>query len=69
MTAEIVNLRKARKIKARAEKERQAAESRALHGRTKVERIRDAQSKSRVERELDGARREPASEDGSDGGN
>ncbi|MBN9551818.1 MAG: DUF4169 family protein, partial [Alphaproteobacteria bacterium] len=38
---EVVNLRQARKQKARTEKERQAGENRALHGRTKAERERD----------------------------
>jgi hypothetical protein len=36
--AEIVNLRRARKEKARAEKEREAASNRALHGTPKSER-------------------------------
>ncbi len=34
---DVVNLRTARKRKARADKERQAAENRILHGRTKSE--------------------------------
>ncbi len=38
MTAEITNLRKARKLRARAEKERQAAGNRAKFGRSKAER-------------------------------
>ena len=38
MTAEIVKLGKVRKAKARAEKERQAAENRVVHGRGKAER-------------------------------
>ncbi len=38
--ADIVNLRQARKAKARAEKERSAAENRVRFGRTKVERER-----------------------------
>ena len=58
MTAEIVNLRKARKAKARADKERQAAENRAVHGRSKAEKERSSLDKARVRRELDGARRE-----------
>lgn len=59
MGAEIVNLRKARKVKERAEKERRAAENRIIHGRTKADREREADAKARVRRELDGARREP----------
>lgn len=37
----VVNLRMARKRKARTEKEQVAGESRALHGRTKAEKLRD----------------------------
>lgn len=59
MSAEIVNLRKARKVKERAAKERRAAENRVVHGRSKADRERDADAKARVRRELDGARREP----------
>lgn len=40
MTAEIVNLRKARKVRDRAEKERRAEENRAKFGRPKAERER-----------------------------
>ena len=63
MSAEIVNLRKARKVKERADKQRRAAENRALHGRTKAERERDADAKVRVRRELDGAKRVPGDGD------
>ena len=38
--ADVVNLRQARKQKARAEKEQAAAENRAVHGRTKAEKQR-----------------------------
>ncbi len=38
---DVVNLRSARKQKARADKERVASENRALHGRTKAEKQRD----------------------------
>ena len=37
----VVNLRMARKRKARAEKEQAAGENRALHGRSKAEKERD----------------------------
>lgn len=40
---DVVNLRTARKQKARAGKEQAAAENRALHGRTKAEKQRDRQ--------------------------
>ncbi|TIP55651.1 MAG: DUF4169 family protein, partial [Mesorhizobium sp.] len=36
--ADIVNLRQARKQKARADKERLAEQNRALHGRSKADR-------------------------------
>lgn len=38
---DVVNLRMARKHKARAEKQQAASENRALHGRSKAERLRD----------------------------
>ncbi|MTI19169.1 DUF4169 family protein [Rhodobacteraceae bacterium RKSG542] len=38
MSADIVNLRQARKNKARQDKERQAEENRRVHGRTKAEK-------------------------------
>ena len=60
MSAEIVNLRRARKAKGRADSARKAAENRALHGRTKLQRAREAADRERAERELDGARRTAA---------
>ncbi|ACI50071.1 conserved hypothetical protein [Gluconacetobacter diazotrophicus PA1 5] len=57
--AEIVNLRQARKRKARADKARDAAENRALHGRTLSERARRKQEAERAARTLDGARLDP----------
>ncbi|MEP9396232.1 DUF4169 family protein [Mesorhizobium sp. KR2-14] len=60
--AEIVNLRQARKNKARAEKERAAEQNRILHGRTKVEKTRDRQTADTAERFLDGHRRERGTE-------
>jgi hypothetical protein len=62
--AEIVNLRMARKQKARAGREKDAAENRALHGRSKSERLRERKSAERAETILDGHRRERP-EDGS----
>jgi|LNFM01.1.fsa_nt_gb hypothetical protein len=64
MSAEIVNLRKARKVKDRAEKDRRAAENRVLHGRSKADREREAVDKARIRRELDGAKREPGDSNG-----
>ncbi|WP_448659854.1 DUF4169 family protein [Sphingomonas sp. CJ99] len=52
----VVNLRLARKAKARAAAQTTAAANRALHGRTRVERDRDAAEQARRDAELDGAR-------------
>jgi hypothetical protein len=57
--AEIVNLRQARKRKARADKARTAEEKRAVFGRTKDERKRSQRLAEQAERHLDGHRREP----------
>ena len=52
--AEIVNLRRARKGKARAEKDAWAADNRVRFGRTKAEK-RESEAESRqVEKKLDG---------------
>ena len=51
--ADIINLRQARKHKQRADKDRQAAENRAKHGRTKGEKQRDAADADRARRQLD----------------
>lgn len=55
---DVINLRSARKAKARATAATQAAANRAKFGRTKAEKTADAQEKNRAERLLDGARRE-----------
>lgn len=57
---DVINLRLARKARARAEAAKQAAENRARHGRTKAERARDAAEAMRAERHLDQHRRAPA---------
>lgn len=57
---DIVNLRMARKHKARAERERAADENRALHGRSKVERDRQRQIAGKAEKFIDGHRRSPS---------
>jgi hypothetical protein len=49
MTGEIVNLRRARKAKARKEAEDSAARNRTLHGRSKAERAHDAAERARRE--------------------
>lgn len=55
---EVINLRLARKAKARGEAKRQAEQNRALHGRTKAEKERQQIDAARAVRLLDGARRE-----------
>lgn len=65
----IVNLRQARKAKARSEKDRQAQANRAKFGRTKAERQADAEQEARRHQVLDGAFRDnrsdgPVSQDG-----
>lgn len=56
MPGDVVNLRKARKAKARTGRERTAEENRRLHGRTLAERKRQAdeqeRARSHVERHL-----------------
>lgn len=55
--AGIVNLRQVRKQKARADKERVAAENRATHGRTKAERERERLLDQKATSFLDAHRR------------
>lgn len=56
--AEILSLSKARKAKARTEKEAAAEANRAKFGRTKAEKLREATEKSAAEKHLDGHKRE-----------
>ncbi|MBN9333657.1 DUF4169 family protein [Devosia sp.] len=56
--AEIISLSKARKAKARTEKEATAEANRLKFGRTKGERLKDAAEKAGVEKHLDGHKRE-----------
>ncbi|MCA3255275.1 MAG: DUF4169 family protein [Alphaproteobacteria bacterium] len=56
--ADIVNLRLARKAKARSTAEAQAAANRAAHGRSKDEKVAARREAERLTRTLDGARRE-----------
>jgi hypothetical protein len=56
--AEIINLRKARKAKARAEKEAEAAENRAKFGQRKEERSQSEAAKDLLDRKLDAHRRD-----------
>lgn len=56
--AEIVNLNRLRKARAKEEAEAQAAANRAKHGRTKAEKANDARAEARRKTLLDGAKRE-----------
>lgn len=56
---EVLNLNKARKARARADKAAAAAANRIAHGRTKAERASDAAEAARHAAQLDGARRDP----------
>jgi len=55
---EVVNLRRARKARDRADRAAAAETSRALHGRTPAEKTRDRLEAERLSRTLDGAERE-----------
>ena len=52
--AEIVNLRRARKGKARVEKDARAANNRVRFGRTKAEKRQSEAERRRMEQKLDG---------------
>lgn len=56
--AEIINLRNARKQKARADKEVQSSQNRILFGRTKAEKLQQAAEKKLAEKAIDGHKRE-----------
>ena len=56
--ADIVSLSKARKAKARAEKEALAAENRVKFGRTKSERLLDEKTSERARTLLDAKKRD-----------
>jgi Domain of unknown function (DUF4169) len=56
--AEIVNLKRARKDKARAERENQAATNRRRFGRTKAEKTVDTQTTERAGKALQGKKLE-----------
>ena len=56
--AEIINLNRARKAKAKTDAKATAATNRAAHGRTRGERQAAETERSKVSRLLDGAKRE-----------
>lgn len=53
-----VNLNKARKAKARTQKQQAAAENRAKFGRTKAEKQRDSLTADRARQNLENARKD-----------
>ena len=63
MAADIVNLNRTRKTRARVEKERQAAENRVRFGRTKSERAKQGADTRRAQRNMDGKKIEDGGED------
>lgn len=65
--ADIINLRRARKDKARAEKETKAAENRARFGRPRRERMSTEATRELQDRKLDAHRREDPGEEPSGG--
>jgi hypothetical protein len=54
--ASVVNLNRFRKAKKREGAQQQAAENRALFGRSKKQRLADDSARRRLERELDSKR-------------
>lgn len=58
--AEIVNLNRLRKARAKASAAAEAAANRAKHGRSGVQKARDRAAEERRQRLLDGARRDDA---------
>ena len=56
--AEILNLNKARKAKAKTDAKTQAVENRAKFGRTKADKALEAARADKLKRDLDGAKRE-----------
>ncbi|MFK0687358.1 DUF4169 family protein [Mesorhizobium sp. IMUNJ 23033] len=61
---DVVNLRQARKQKARSEKERLAEQNRVLHGRSRSDRDRDRLTSDKAGKFIAGHRREkPGSRD------
>lgn len=56
--AEIVNLKRVRKAKARSEADAKAAENRAQYGQTKAERARVAAEKAKLRAVIEGAKKE-----------
>ena len=51
--ADILNLRQARKSKARAEKEARAAANRSVHGQSRAEKLKLDAERQKADRQLD----------------
>ena len=56
--AEILNLNRARKAKAKTDAQTRAAENRAKFGRAKADKALEAARADKLKRDLDGAKRE-----------
>lgn len=56
--AEIINLRNARKQKARVAKDAQAAQNRVLFGQTKAEKLRQAAEKALADKHIEGHKKD-----------
>lgn len=56
--SEIINLKQQRKAKARGEKEKQAAQNRTLHGRTKGQKDAEKKDAERAKKHLDSHKRD-----------
>jgi hypothetical protein len=62
--AEIINLNKVRKARAKAGAQQQAAENRIRHGRTKAEKQAERAATEAAAKKLDGHHLAPKDEDG-----
>lgn len=60
--ANVINLNKFRKQKAKQEREKRAETNRRLHGRTKAERLADLKQKQALESKVNGAKLESKTE-------
>ena len=63
MAGTVINLRRARKRRARVDAENRAAENRVRHGRTRNERTRDRVNAEKADDSLDAHQRTQASRD------
>lgn len=63
MSAEIVNLRQARKRKQRADSEKQAEDNRRKFGRSKAEREAARRRRDELEKKVEGHRLSPSDDD------